>query len=76
MCKVLQLFNSGKIFNPQVVVPYFILYKSYTDHPEAWTDFEPRSSFYLADKVFLLQETEFFHQLLLLGTKERRPSYS
>jgi len=25
-----------------VLTPYFILYKSLTDHPEVWTDFEPR----------------------------------
>ena len=26
----------------QVLAPYFVLYKSLTDHPEVWTDFEPR----------------------------------
>ena len=29
----------------QVLTPYFILYKSLTDHPEVWTNFEPRWSF-------------------------------
>ena len=29
----------------QVLTPYLILYKSVTDHPEVWTNFEPRWSF-------------------------------
>ena len=26
----------------QVLVPFFLLYKSLTNHPEVWTNFEPR----------------------------------
>ena len=39
-------------------VPYFILYKSLTDHPEVWTEFQPRYLFiYLYNWPFELPES-------------------
>ena len=54
----------------QVLVPFFLLYKSLTNHPEVWNDFEPRWNLF-AQLIFgqlwkTIREQKFFITCLSL----------